>query len=192
MPKINHLVANAGDCLTIQIVKCEVVEGVAGEDVKFTTARGDIYINRKTADRRLARIGFGEIVGTEITVFYGDVDGNWLTFARTENTKVKGGKPFWEIERAEAPTRGRPESEVPPPSDADAPEWDENRIGDLPGDPAHPTTQDRLATRRAEIIDAYRIAYAAAFDVMGPEAPFDSVQAGAATLLIAFQKAGVA
>jgi hypothetical protein len=51
---------------------------------------------------------------------------------------------------------------------------------------------DEKALKRTAIIEAYRAAYVASLDVQGPDSTADAVQAGAATILIAFQKAGVA
>lgn len=163
--------ANAGDSLIVRVLKCEVVDGASGEQVKFSTEKGEIYVGRKTADRQLLRAGFGEGEGDEATVFYGDVDGYLLKFYRTPN-KNPALKPYWNIERAadgDEPVRGKPEAPLAPPK-APAPAKDEDGIA-----------------RRSAIELAYKRAWSIAVAVQGKLATPDSLQAGAATVFIAYQ-----
>lgn len=170
MPTIK--LPNAGDTLTARIKKAEVVEGASGEQVKFTTAQGDLYIGRATADRQLLRCGFGEGEGDTATVFYGDVDGTILTFFRTPN-KNPALKPYWNIKRADgdedAPVRGTKEVPMTTPS-----------TPPLAGTDTH-------KARRTALEVAYKRAWLVARSVQGTDAPFESVQAGAATLFIGYQ-----
>lgn len=163
---------NAGDTLTTRVIKCEVVESqkTKQEQVKFTTSDGDLYIGRETADRQLGRCGFCD--PDDVTnIFYADVDGCLLTFYRSEN-KTSGLKPYWNIKRADAdePVRGRAEKPLAPPAPPPAPAM----------------TEDGTA-RRSAIELAYKRAWAVAVAVQGKLATADSLQAGAATVFIAYQ-----
>jgi hypothetical protein len=89
---------DAGDTVTMHVVKCEVIAGQYGEQVKFTDTRGDVlFITRASADRQLIRAGFVyEDQSSTPCAAYDDVDGTTLVFARDPNPK---GKPYWSIRR---------------------------------------------------------------------------------------------
>lgn len=213
---------NVGDSATCHIVKCEVVEGKFGEDVKFTTANGDtLFINRKSADRQLARLGFAD----EEMVLYSDVDGTTLRFYRSENTK-QPGKHYWNIDRiipeddarnrpslVEAAkqeaervrvAKGLPKEELsntmgslpyddapPPPTDEDYPYADDDGMPPVKAPPKTSTLTAEQANKEGAINAAYARAYAFTMGVQGPVATPDSLQAGAATLLIAYRQSGI-
>jgi hypothetical protein len=207
-----------GDAVTMHVVKCEVVEGQFGEQVKFTDTRGDaLFLPRASADRQLSRIGFAD----EEMVLYGDVDGNTLAFVRAHNDKMPA-KPFWNIERvspddaSHRPTlkeqaqaeaervrkaKGLPADDgmnigklpfddVPAPTDADSPYDDEDGLPKVKAAVIQSAIDER-ATKRQDIVELYRMAYAAAIDVQGPDSTAEALNAGAATIIIAWQKAGL-
>ena len=211
-----------GDTLTMHCVKCEIVEGQFGEQVKFTDSRGDaLYLPRASADRQLGRAGFADAE----MVLYSDVDGTTLVFSRDLNDKMPA-KPYWSISRvvvddlAARPSlaaAAKAEAErvrvakhlpaeddggamgpqipglddVPPPTDADNPYSEDDGMPPVKAGMAQQAIVDAKTAKRQEIVEAYRFAYAAAFDVQGPDATAEAVQAGAATILIAMQKAGL-
>lgn len=209
-----------GDTLTMHCVKCEVVEGRFGEQVKFTNTRGDaLFLPRATADRQLGRIGFADAE----MVLYSDVDGQTLVFSRDPNDKMPD-KPYWGIARvvhedtthrpslkeqgqAEAErvrkSKGLPAEDdgntigtlpfddAPPPTDADNPYSDEDGLPPVKAGMAQQVVIDERNTKRQNIVEAYRMAYAAAIDVQGPDSTVEALNAGAATIIIAWQKAGV-
>jgi len=214
---------DANDTLTMHCVRCEVVEGQYGEQVKFTDTRGDsLYLPRETADRQLGRIGFvdGEMV------IYGDVDGQTLVFSRDPNPKA-GSRPYWGIKRvvAEDDARNRPSITAAAKAEAERvrkakglPPDDGGSMGpyipgldddsDDPG-PADPYAEDdgmppvkavsappktltaEQANKEGAINAAYARAYAFVLGVQGPVATPDSLQAGTATLLIQYSRAGI-
>lgn len=203
-------------CEVVESPKLKNKDGTPQEQVKFTDTRGDyVFIGRAPADRELLRCGFGEGEGETATVFYGDVDGCTLVISRVAN-KNPTMSPYWNIERIVTDTADRPslaarakaeaervrqeknlppDDDVPPPTDADAPMDDgEGNIGDLPGDPIR-TPARTAASARADKIEqihkAYLAAWSQAVEVQGDFGTPESVQAGAATLLIAYGKAGL-
>lgn len=81
--------------------------------------------------------------------------------------------------------------DVPPPTDADNPYSEDDGMPPVKAGMAQQAIVDAKAAKRQEIVEAYRFAYSAALDVQGPDATAEAVQAGAATILIAMQKAGL-
>lgn len=212
MPKIQ--LTKAGDTCTFNVKKCEVVEGQHGEQVKFTAQNDDVlYIGRAPADRELLHAGFGEGEGDTAAVFYGDVDGQTLTFSRIPAKKA-GQSPYWEITRVLIDDEPRPslakaaraaaeairkerniprdDDEVPPPDDNDTPDW-AGRMGDLPNDPAKPTGQKAPAfeVAAARFDTAYRHAWSVAVDTQGEFGTPDSIENAAVTLFIAYNQARI-
>lgn len=169
-------IPKVGDEATFKVAKCEVVEsqtvknkdGTPQEQVKFTAANGDtLFIGRDAADRGLARLGFAD--GEQ--VFYGDVDGWTLRFYRVAN-KNPVFAPYWNIDKVTDEAHEQPEvktSAKPAPASAPA---------------VAPASEGRV---RLDCIDrAYAHAFQIAVKVQGDSATADSLQAGAATLLIAY------
>lgn len=215
MPDVN-------DTVTMHVVKCEVVEGQYGEQVKFTDTRGDaLYLPRESADRQLSRIGFvdGEMV------IYGDVDGTTLIFSRDPNPKT-GARPYWGIRRVvEEDLTHRPSLKAAAQAEAERvrkakglPKDDGGSMGPyIPGlddDPDDPGPTDPYAeddgmppqkplpkaattltteqgNKEGAINAAYARAYAFVLGVQGAIATADSVQAGCATVFIAYRQAGI-
>lgn len=100
--------ANAGDAVTMRIRSAETVAGNYGAQVKFTGDSGDIlFLTEKTAVAQLERCSL--TVATCV--------GETLTFSRTENRKVPGAAPFWNITVADAVERAAPaqSKRLPPP-----------------------------------------------------------------------------
>lgn len=177
-------IPNVGDSHTMKVVRCEVVQGNYNEQVKFSGDNGDeLFLPRSSADRQLLRLGFGEGEGESALVGYGDVDGHILTFYRAANPK-DAKKPFWNIKRdSEAePTRGKPEAPMSAPR------------SQTPAK-AEPAKQDAPTVDFAAMVDGINRAYAHAWQVavkvQGDESSSDSLQAGAATLFIAYQNRGL-
>ena len=212
----------AGDTATLHIVKCEVVEGSFGEQVKFTAANGDqLFLPRDSADRQLARQGFAD----GEAVLYSDVDGTTLVFSRDPNKKP-GAAPYWSITRvvpsddlahrpslkeaaqAEAErvrkAKGLPPEEdgnlgphipglddAPPPSDEDYP-YDDDGLPPVKASQKHPSSLTaEQVDKEGAINAAYARAYAFVLGVQGAAATADSVQAGTATLVIQYSRAGI-
>lgn len=211
MPDVN-------DTVTMHCVRCEVVDGQFGEQVKFTDTRGDaLYLPRESADRQLSRIGF--VDGEQ--VIYGDVDGTTLIFSRDPNSKT-GARPYWGIRRVVQDDTPRPSLVEAAKAEAERvrkakglPKDDGGSMGPyIPGlddDPDDPGPTDPYAdddgmppqkpakpvalsadhaNKEGAINAAYARAYAFVLGVQGDNASPDSAQAGAATVLIAYGKAG--
>ena len=211
----------SGSSLTLHIAKAEVVQGNYDEQVKFTSANGDtIFLPRKSADRQLFRCGFGtEDAPGEYNIAYGDVDGTTICFSRDPNAKMPA-KPFWGlrkivtddrplVERGKAeaekvriqknlpsdsgPSMGKlPFDDVPPPTDADSPYDETDGMPPVNAGASEKALADVKAVKREGVIEAYRVAVAAAWDVWGPDTEPSVVQSAAATILISMQKHGVA
>ena len=212
-----------GDTLTMHCVRCEVVEGQFGEQIKFTDSRGDaLFLPRASADRQLGRIGFADAE----MVIYGDVDGQTLVFSRDANPKMPA-KPFWSISRVVPADDARNRPSITAAAKAEAervrkakglPKDDGGSMGpyipgldDDPDDPgpADPYAEDdgmppqkplpkaattltaEQANKEGAINAAYARAYAFVLGVQGPVATPDSLQAGTATLLIQYSRAGI-
>ena len=205
-------------CMRCEVVESSTIknkDGTPQEQVKFTDTRGDyLFLPREAADRQLGRMGFvdGELV------IYGDVDGNTLLFSRTPNKK-RAFAPYWNVELVTPPNTNRPSlteaakheaervrkakglpaeddgntigklpfDDAPPPTDADSPYGDD----EMP--PVKATAHPKLGTslKETEINAAYDRAWNHALTVQGGIGTAESVQAGAATLLIAYGKSGI-
>jgi len=180
-----------GDTHTALIDRCAVEQGKYGDQVIFEFGPDRLYLPKPSADRQLLRAGF-DIPGTNPPqVAYEQVAGNTLCFSRDHNASAPD-KPYWGITIA---TGG-----APAPS---------KRLTEVPGVAPKPqtpvsrsTTTSAMAkaltaspTRsRAQVADAYAwclttatAAQTAAF----PKPTPDSIQAGAATLLIQLEKSGL-
>ena len=183
-----------GDTHTALIDRCAVEQGKYGDQVIFEFGADRLYLPKLSADRQLLRAGF-DIPGTNPPqVDYPQVAGNTLCFSRDHNASAPD-KPYWGITIATGGT--------PAPS---------KRLTEVPGvaPKAQPpasrsTTTSAMAkalttppTRsRAQVAAAYawclttaHTAQAAAFGASPKPTP-DSIQAGAATLLIELDKSGL-
>ena len=195
---------NVGDEATFTVSGCESATGNFGEQIKFTGANGELlYLGKDSALRQLGR-ALDWSADNEPDL--GSVVGLTLRFYRTANTKTKGAAPFWNINVVHA-SEAKPKAASkrlagPPPSDPSDP-------GPLPPDAAIAGTDgqllgsptiDRIIIEKRELIEsAYRFAYDASHRVqmdvceglgaiITPTA--DSIQAGAATILIQMEKRG--
>lgn len=198
---------NVGDELTATITDCKEVKGKFGQQVAFDFDNGDtLFLPAATAARQLIRCGF-VTQGENPLADYEAVAGNDLTFGREDNPN---GKPYWSIQLADGlaktvkkPAKRMTQAEalagppahhrdVPPP---DAPEMDfEPSAG----------KQDGKATLRQQNWEAIERAYRWALFVSlnaqlslngemegdAPQPTAESIQAGAATLLIQAEKMG--
>jgi hypothetical protein len=88
---------NVNDSATFRVKQAEVVAGKFGPQVKFEAENGDLlFISQDTAMRQLSRIPL-EVI---------DCAGETLTFYRSENKS--GGAPYWNISVADAVDRSKP------------------------------------------------------------------------------------
>lgn len=178
---------DAGDTHTMHVAKCEVVEGQYGEQVKFTDKNGDqLFIGRETADRQLGRCGFVD----EEAILYSDVDGQTLIFSRESNPK---GKPYWNIAKTiHEDVSHRPSLVEQAKAEAERVRQAKKLPPDEPAKPpvAAPPMQD--GDLQVDAIDrAYAHAYMVAAEVQGEDATAEALQAGAATLFIAYGRANL-
>lgn len=121
---------NVGDTATLNVARCEVVEGESGEQVMFVAANGDVlYLPRTSADRQLLRCGFGDDASTGLE--YGNVSGATLVFSRAPNPK-KGFKPFWNIDRGSPKSNGKPPESAKPAPPKVVPGGEEDETGAPP------------------------------------------------------------
>ena len=223
-------IPDAGDECTLHVLKCEVVDGAGGEQVKFTSQNGDqLYMGREGADRQLGDIcGFGTFVlvaGKKVyDIPYGDVDGHTLRFYRVPN-KNPAYKPYFNIARVSETPSDAPRPSLTAAAKAEAervrkakglPADEDGAMGPtIPGldeDPAYLASLEAMdedgmppvkagmaqqaivdakAAKREEIVEAYRQAWVAALDVQGPDSTPEALNAGAATIMIAWGKAGL-
>jgi hypothetical protein len=80
----------AGDEAVLAIAAVEVVKGDYGEQVKFTTASGDVlFVPSSSVERQLDRVGVAEIA---------DLAGLNVHFSRAASKPGKA--PYWNLDRA--------------------------------------------------------------------------------------------
>jgi len=199
-------IPTAGDFFTMVVKKCEVVDskfqnddGSFKEEVKFTDPSGDaLFIPRKTADFQLGNwCGFGEKnPDGSWNIGYGDVDGHALTFRRDPNPKMPT-KPYYGIRRADesGDVNSRPSLAAAGRAAAEAVRKAQNLPRDpedAPSGPAKGSPRPEPSPDGAKAVDAldraYRHAYEVAKAVQGKGATADSLQAGAATLVIQYDR----
>lgn len=179
-----------GDAHTGHVTECSVAKGNYGEQVKFRFANGDeLYIGKATADRQLMRCGFDG--GEEPD--YAAVAGNTLHFSRDHNPKAPD-KPYWGISIATAADTKPPSKRVAGPSSVpgEAPERHRAVFStqSLGVGQAEPRTVHTGGVTLDDIASAYAWAWGHSAKTQDETDP-GSVQAGAATLLIALQKEGL-
>lgn len=130
----------AGESLTALIKTAERVKGQYGEQVKFSTQDGDLYVPLDSALRQLERIPMA----------VEDCAGETLTFSRDPNNSRPGAKPYWGIrlagmgDNAPKPTGKR----LPPPDAAPS-------RGKLPFDDADFPPEDYGTSVHSPEPDAY-------------------------------------
>ena len=179
-----------GDTHTALIDRCAVEQGKYGDQVIFEFGPDRLYLPKLSADRQLLRCGFDKGGGSP-QVGYEQVAGNILCFSRDHNASAPD-KPYWGITIATGGT--------PAPS---------KRLTEVPGvaptarTPATQSTTTSAMSKtlttpptrsRQQVADAYAwclttatAAQTAAF----PKPTPDSIQAGAATLLIQLERSGL-
>ena len=195
-----------GDTHTGTVQECGPVTGQYGEQVRFAFTDGDLlFLPYESAVRQLLRCGFddGQDESGEDVVDFAGVAGETLTFARTHNPK-KNAHPYWDISLASGAEKkpAKPSKRLTgPASPAEAPPAHHKESG-VPESPdgapvlSSPVMDPLIIETRERIEHAYRWAVDAAMRAqsglyIGELAPTaDSVQAGAATLLIQAEKRG--
>lgn len=191
-----------GDTHTALIDRCAVEQGKYGDQVIFEFGLDRLYLPKLSADRQLLRCGFGKGGGslddtgsglnsTRVIkqVDYEQVAGNILCFSRDHNSSAPD-KPYWGITIAtgDAPPPRKRMTEV---------------LGIAPKVPATKTTtvsamqkastppvtrsRQQVAAAYAWCLQTVTAAQVAAF----PKPTPDSIQSGAATLLIQLEKSGL-
>jgi hypothetical protein len=174
---------NVNDSATFRVKQAEVVAGKFGPQVKFEAENGDLlFISQDTAMRQLSRIPL-EVI---------DCAGETLTFYRSENKS--GGAPYWNISVADAVDRSKPAEPkrlgspyVPGLDGPEAPIEDE-------GFEAFSAAIDSVSSaptgKRATIVQDYcnLLKHLKANSGLTDE---QAIQSAAATIFIAWDKAGV-
>ena len=186
-------IPTVNDTYTGHCTKCAEVEGKFGPQVCYTFSNGDqLYMPIKSAKLQLLRCGFDDGDKDDPKVNYPAVANNTLFFSRTANRSDPAAAPYYNVEIA---TGG-----APAPS---------KRLTEVPGvaptarTPATQSTTTSAMSKtlttsptrsRQQVADAYAwclttatAAQTAAF----PKPTPDSIQAGAATLLIQLEKSGL-
>jgi hypothetical protein len=174
---------NVNDSATFRVKQAEVVAGKFGPQVKFEAENGDLlFISQDTAMRQLSRIPL-EVI---------DCAGETLTFYRSENKS--GAAPYWNISVADAVDRSKPAEPkrlgspyVPGLDGPEAPIEDE-------GFEAFSAAIDSVSAaptgKRLTIVQDYcnLLKHVKANSGLKDE---QAIQSAAATIFIAWDKAGV-
>ena len=190
-----------GSSVTFVVKTVTVSTTGSWPDLHFVSERGETIIAPKNAmDRQLEKM---KLADWQQTV------GMALTISRS-TTLGKNGKPFWDCALAAGgyvePTRpsltvaakaeaekvrvakGLPpddDREIPPPTDADSPNAGPSVAQQATNEP------EAIDPKEARINAAYTRAWGMALAVQDGVGTPESVQAGAATLLIAYGRAGI-
>lgn len=180
---------NEGDTHTALIDRCAVEQGKYGDQVIFEFGLDRLYLPKLSADRQLLRCGF-DMGENSPRVDYLQVAGNILCFSRDHNASAPD-KPYWGITIAtgDAPPPRKRMTEVP----GLAPKMSVTRTTTVSA--MQKASPPPVTRSRAQVAAAYgwclttaTAAQTAAFP--GKPTP-DSLQAGAATLLIQLEKNGL-
>ena len=183
-----------GATMTALIDRCAVELGKYGEQVLFEIGPDRLYLPKPSADRQLLRAGF-DIPGTNPPqVDYPQVAGNTLCFSRDHNASAPD-KPYWGITIATggAPAPSKRLTEVPGVAPkARTPATQSTTTSAMSKTLTTPPTRSR-----AQVADAYAwclttatAAQTAAFPAVAKPTP-ESIQSGAATLLIQLERSGL-
>ena len=180
-----------GDTHTALIDRCAVEQGKYGDQVIFEFGPDRLYLPKLSADRQLLRCGFDKGGGSP-QVDYEQVAGNILCFSRDHNSNAPD-KPYWGITIATGDT--------PPPR---------KRMTEVPGiapkvpvtktttvsamqkalTPSTTRSRQQVAAAYAWCLTTAHTAQTTAFGTSPKPTP-DSIQSGAATLLIQLEKSGL-
>ena len=183
--------AQEGNTLTALIDRCAVEQGKYGEQVLFEIGPDRLYLPKLSADRQLLRAGF-DIPGTNPPqVDYPQVAGNTLCFSRDHNASAPD-KPYWGITIATGgtPVPSKRLTEVPGVAPkAQTPATQSTTTSQMSKALTTPPTRSRaqVAAAYAWCLTTATAAQTAAF----PKPTPDSIQAGAATLLIQLERSGL-
>ena len=186
-------IPTVNDSHTAHVTKCAEAEGKFGPQVCFTFSNGDqLYMPVKSAKIQLLRCGFDDGTKDDPKVDYHAVAGNTLHFSRTANRSDPAAAPYYNVEIATggAPAPSKRLTEVPGVAPtARTPVTQSTTTSAMSKTLTAPPTRSR-----AQVADAYAwclttatAAQTAAF----PKPTPDSIQAGAATLLIQLEKSGL-
>jgi len=178
-----------GDTHTALIDRCAVEQGKYGDQVIFEFGPDRLYLPKLSADRQLLRCGF-DIPGTNPPqVDYPQVAGNTLCFSRDHNSGAPD-KPYWGITIAtgDAPPPRKRMTEVPGIAPK-VPATKTTTVSAMQKALTPPITRSRqqVAAAYTWCLQTVTAAQAAAFPKPTPE----SIQSGAATLLIQLEKSGL-
>ena len=177
-----------GDTHTALIDRCAVEQGKYGDQVIFEFGPDRLYLPKLSADRQLLRCGFDKGGGSP-QVDYEQVAGNILCFSRDHNSSAPD-KPYWGITIAtgDAPPPRKRMTEVP----GIAPKVPVTKTTTVSAmqkalTPSTTRSRQQVAAAYAWCLQTVTAAQAAAFPKPTPE----SIQSGAATLLIQLEKSGL-
>ena len=194
---------NVNDTHTGHVTSCEQVTGTYGEQVRFTFASGDLlFLPVDSAHRQLLHAGFPDVGGDgHAEADLRAVGGNTLAFFRSPNKKA-GAAPYWNVTIA----TGAPPAPSKRLNGPDTPAAPPAKVVSVTRKPQTPASQSTTTSAmakaltppctrsRAQVAAAYAwclinatAAQTAAFTKPTP----DSIQAGAATLLIQLEKSGL-
>ena len=194
---------NVNDTHTGHVSACEQVEGNFGPQVKFGFEGGDLlFLPADTAHRQLLYAGFSDVGedGHPRADLHA-VAGNTLAFFRSPNKKA-GAAPYWNVTIATGAPPALSKRLSGPATATATPTTVPGVAPKAQTSASHSTTTSAMSkaltahpTRsRAQVAAAYAwclttasAAQAAAF----PKPTADSIQAGAATLLIQLEKSGL-
>lgn len=181
-------IPTVNDTYTGHVTEAREVEGKFGIQACYTFSNGDqLYMPVKSSTIQLLRCGGFDNGQNPPAVEYAAVAGNTLHFSRTAN-RTENASPYYNIEivngAAPAPSKRLPSPTVVPGEQVKA--NPDNRVASQPSSPAGGRTRQQVA-------DAYAWCLRTALDAQegmdGMNA--QSVQAGAATLLIQLEKSGL-
>lgn len=189
-------IPTVNDSHTAHVTKCAEAEGKFGPQVCFTFSNGDqLYMPVKSAKIQLLRCGFDDGTKDDPKVDYHAVAGNTLHFSRTANRSDPAAAPYYNVEIATggAPAPSKRLTEVPGVAPtARTPATQSTTTSAMSKTLTAPPTRSR-----AQVADAYawclttaHTAQTAAFGASPKPTP-DSIQSGAATLLIQLEKSGL-
>ena len=180
-----------GDTHTALIDRCAVEQGKYGDQVIFEFGPDRLYLPKLSADRQLLRCGFDKGGGSP-QVDYEQVAGNILCFSRDHNSSAPD-KPYWGITIAtgDAPPPRKRMTEVPGIA-LKVPVTKTTTVSAMQKALTPPVTRSRqqVAAAYAWCLTTAHTAQTTAFGTSPKPTP-DSIQSGAATLLIQLEKSGL-